>query len=39
MYEPTWAPPGKLVSAVAEGAGAVLALAGLGWAAYRATRK
>lgn len=39
MYEPTWAPPGKLVSAVAEGAGAVLALAGLGWATYRATRK
>jgi hypothetical protein len=35
MYEPSWGPPGKLVSAVAEGAGALLALAGLGWASYR----
>jgi hypothetical protein len=32
MYEPSWGPPGKLVSAVAEGLGALLALAGLGWA-------
>jgi hypothetical protein len=32
MYEPSWGPPGKLLSAVAEGAGALLALAGLGWA-------
>jgi hypothetical protein len=29
MYEPTWALPGKLTSAVAEVAGTVLALAGL----------
>jgi hypothetical protein len=35
MYEPSWGPPGKLVSAVAEGAGALLALGGLGWATYR----
>jgi hypothetical protein len=35
MYEPSWGPPGKFVSAVAEGAGALLALCGLGWAAYR----
>ena len=39
MYEPSWGPPGKLVSAVAEGAGALLALGGLGWATYRAGRK
>jgi hypothetical protein len=32
MYEPSWGPPGKLLSAVAEGLGALLALAGLGWA-------
>ena len=32
MYEPSWGPPGKLLSAVAEGMGALLALAGLGWA-------
>ena len=35
MYEPSWGPPGKLVSAIAEGAGALLALCGLGWATYR----
>jgi hypothetical protein len=29
MYEPSWGPPGKLLSACAEGAGAALALAGL----------
>lgn len=39
MYEPSWGPPGKLVSAIAEGAGALLALAGLAWARYRAARK
>jgi hypothetical protein len=41
MYEPSWGPPGKLASAFAEGAGALLALAGLGWALaerHRATR-
>jgi hypothetical protein len=32
MYEPSWGPPGKLLSAVVEGLGALLALAGLGWA-------
>jgi hypothetical protein len=32
MYEPSWGPPGKLFSAYAEGAGAVLALGGLAWA-------
>ena len=32
MYEPSWGPPGKLLSAVAEGLGALLALTGLGWA-------
>jgi hypothetical protein len=39
MYEPSWGPPGKMVSAIAEGAGALLALGGLGWATYRAGRK
>jgi hypothetical protein len=39
MYEPSWGPPGKLASAIAEGAGALLALAGLAWARYRAARK
>lgn len=34
MFEPSWGPPGKLASAVAEGAGALLALAGLGRAMY-----
>jgi uncharacterized MAPEG superfamily protein len=29
MYEPSWGPPGKVVSALAEGAGALLALTGL----------
>ena len=32
MYEPSWGPPGKLVSAIAEGAGALLAIAGFCWA-------
>lgn len=38
MYEPSWGPPGKLASAICEGAGALLALGGLGWATYRAAR-
>jgi hypothetical protein len=38
MYEPSWGPPGKLASACAEGAGALLALAGLGWALARRNR-
>lgn len=29
MYEPTWAPPGKLASAWAEGAATILTAAGL----------
>jgi len=29
MFEPSWGPPGKLLSALAEGAGALLAAAGL----------
>ncbi|HET7247915.1 MAG TPA: hypothetical protein VFJ07_24115 [Streptosporangiaceae bacterium] len=29
MYEPSWGPPGKVVSAWAEGIGALLALTGL----------
>jgi hypothetical protein len=29
LYEPSWAPPGKALSATAEGIGALLALAGL----------
>lgn len=29
MYEPSWGPPGKVVSACAEGIGALLALVGL----------
>lgn len=29
LYEPSWGPPGKLMSAVAEGAGFLLALTGL----------
>ncbi len=29
MYEPSWGPPGKVLSAWAEGAGALLALTGL----------
>jgi hypothetical protein len=36
MYEPSWGPPGKLLSAIAEGAGALLALAGLAWSVRRA---
>jgi hypothetical protein len=32
MYEPSWGPPGKLASAIAEIAGVLLALAGLAWA-------
>ncbi len=35
MYEPSWGPPGKLLSAYAEAAGALFALAGLGWALAR----
>ncbi|HVA61131.1 MAG TPA: hypothetical protein VNG13_11435 [Mycobacteriales bacterium] len=31
MYEPSWGPPGKLLSAFAEGTGALLALGGLAW--------
>jgi hypothetical protein len=31
MYEPSWGPPGKALSAIAEGAGALLALGGLAW--------
>ncbi len=30
--EPSWGPPGKLLSAVAEGAAVLLALGGLAWA-------
>jgi len=36
MYEPSWGPPGKLFSAYAEGAGALLALTGL---AYELARR
>jgi len=39
MYEPSWGPPGKLLSAYAEGAGALLSLAGLGWALARRRRR
>jgi hypothetical protein len=39
MYEPSWGPPGKLLSAVAEGAGALLALGGLAWAAHQGARR
>ena len=39
MYEPSWGAPGKAVSAIAEGAGAVLALAGLLWATRAARRQ
>ena len=39
MHEPSWGPPGKLLSAYAEGAGALLALAGLGWALARRHRR
>jgi hypothetical protein len=38
MYEPSWGPPGKVFSAYAEGAGALLALAGLAYALARARR-
>jgi hypothetical protein len=34
MYEPSWGPPGKVLSAVAEGAGALFALAGLAWSMF-----
>jgi hypothetical protein len=34
MYEPSWGPPGKLLSAIAEGSGALFALAGLAWSMY-----
>jgi hypothetical protein len=42
MYEPSWGPPGKLFSAYSEGAGALLALAGLAYTLarrWRASRK
>ena len=35
MYEPSWGPPGKLLSAYAEAAGALLALAGLAYTLAR----
>jgi hypothetical protein len=38
MYEPSWGPPGKLLSAVAEGAGALFALGGLAWTIHRGRR-
>lgn len=39
MYEPSWGPPGKLLSAIAEGAAALLAAGGLAWAAHQAARR
>ena len=38
MYEPSWGPPGKLLSAYAEAAGALLALAGLAYTLARSRR-
>jgi hypothetical protein len=38
MYEPSWGPPDKVFSAYAEGAGALLALAGLVYTLARARR-
>ena len=38
MYEPSWGPPGKLFSAYAEAAGALLALAGLAYTLARSRR-
>ncbi len=38
MHEPSWGPPGKALSAIAEGAGALLALGGLIWSIRRARR-
>ena len=38
MYEPSWGPPGKLLSAYAEAAGALLALAGLAYTLARDRR-
>jgi hypothetical protein len=38
MYEPSWGPPGKALSAFAEGAGALLALGGLAWSIQRGRR-
>jgi membrane protein implicated in regulation of membrane protease activity len=38
MYEPSWGPPGKVLSAIAEGAGALLALGGLSWSLRQAKR-
>jgi hypothetical protein len=38
MYEPSWGPPGKALSAIAEGAGALLALGGLAWSIQRGRR-
>jgi hypothetical protein len=39
MYEPSWGPPGKLLSGVAEGVGALLALGALAWATHQAARR
>ncbi len=38
MHEPSWGPPGKALSAIAEGAGALLALGGLAWSIHRGRR-
>jgi uncharacterized membrane protein len=38
MYEPSWGPPGKALSAIVEGTGALLALGGLLWSIRRAHR-
>jgi hypothetical protein len=38
MYEPSWGPPGKALSAIAEGTGALFALAGLAWSIRRGRR-
>jgi hypothetical protein len=38
MYEPSWGPPGKALSAIAEGTGALLALGGLAWSIQRGRR-
>jgi len=38
MYEPSWGPPGKALSAIAEGAGALFALGGLAWSIRRSRR-
>ena len=38
MYEPSWGPPGKALSAIVEGAGALFALGGLAWSIKRGRR-